>query len=157
MQALTKKPVGTDRTPWREMETWGDRMRRILESNLAAPPFPMLMDSVEWFPPVELVEEDGEYLLTAELPGMDKKDVDISVEDHVLTLKGEKKSGRDIKNGRGHIQERVYGAFERSFTIPQNVKVDKIEADFRDGVVEIHLPKGKRSAGQHIEIRGKTK
>lgn len=150
MQVPMMRRWGTERTPWRELETLTERLRRMMEPSLTSP---RLVESIEWMPPVELVEEDGEYLLTAEVPGMEKNDVDVSVEDNVLTLKGEKRSERKMDDGRAHICERSYGAFERSFTLPRNVKVDEIDAEFHDGVVEVHLPKAEEATGRHIEIK----
>jgi HSP20 family protein len=100
-----------------------------------------LFSETDWFPAVELAEADGEFVLTAELPGMSKDDVDVSVDDNVLTLKGEKKTEREEAHNRMHIRERAYGTFERSFTLPRNVDAGKIRADFHDGLVEIHMPK----------------
>jgi len=151
MQLMTRNRWGTDLTPWQELESLNERMRRMMGTPITSQ---LLLEPTEWMPPVALVEEDGEYLLTAELPGMEKKDVDVSVEDNVLTLKGEKKTERKTDEGRRHIQERSFGAFERSFTIPRNVKVEAIEAEFHDGLVEVHLPKTQETKGRHIEVKG---
>jgi HSP20 family protein len=137
------------------METLGDRMRRWTEyptfgASLFKTP---LFSEADWLPAVELVEEDGEFVLTAELPGMSKDDVDVSVDDNVLTLKGEKKTEREEAHNRMHIRERAYGTFERSFTLPRNVETEKIRADFHDGLVEIHMPKGEEAKSKHIEIK----
>jgi HSP20 family protein len=114
---------------------------------------PLVSETTEWLPAVELVEKDGEFLLTAEIPGMSKEDVQISVEDNVLTLKGEKKFEREEEKDRMHIREREYGTFLRSFTLPRNVEASKIKAEYHDGVVEIHMPKGEEAKGRHIEIK----
>lgn len=155
MRALTTRRWGADVSPWHELETLNDRMRRWMEyPDFGTSMFktPLLSESA-WLPAVELVEEDSEFVLTAELPGMSKKDVDVSVDDRVLTLKGEKKTEREVAHDRMHIRERGYGTFERSFTLPRNVDAEKIRADFRDGLVEIHLPKGKEAKSKHIEIK----
>jgi HSP20 family protein len=132
-----------------------DQMRRMLEPTLGSGLGESLWaDGGEWMPAVELVEEDGEYVLSAELPGLSKDDVDVSVDDSVLTIKGEKKSEREEKRGRTHIRERRYGAFERSFTLPRNVAADKIRAEVKDGIIEVHLPKGEESKARHIEVAG---
>jgi HSP20 family protein len=98
------------------------------------------------------VEKNGEFILTAEIPGMSKEDVDISIEDNVLTLKGEKKFERDETKEEMHIREREYGAFTRAFTLPRNVDAAKIRAEYHDGVVEVHLPKGPEAKGRQIKI-----
>ena len=155
MRALTRRG-GADITPWSEFETLADRMRNWAEfPTFGASLFraPLVSETTEWLPAVELVEKDGEFLLTAEIPGMSKEDVTISVEDNVLTLKGEKKFEREEEKDRMHIREREYGTFMRAFTLPRNVEASKIKAEYHDGVVEIHMPKGVEAKGRHIEIK----
>jgi len=151
MRALTRKGWGADITPWHELETFGNRMRSFFDypSVFTAP---LLTEATGWMPAVELVEADGEFVLTAEIPGMGKEDVDISIEDGVLTFKGEKKFEHEEERDRMHIRERQYGAFQRSFTLPRNVEAQKIKAEYHDGVVRVHLPKGPEAKGRHIEI-----
>jgi HSP20 family protein len=156
MRALTRRGWGADITPWHEFETLADRMRSLADF----PPFgasifraPLVSETTEWLPAVELVEKDGEFLLTAEIPGMSKEDVTVSVEDNVLTLKGEKKFEREEEKDRMYIREREYGTFTRSFTLPRNVEASKIKAEYHDGVVEVHMPKGAEAKGRHIEIK----
>ncbi len=108
--------------------------------------------TTEWLPAVELVEKEGEFVLTAEIPGMSKEDVRVSVEDDVLTLRGEKKFEREEEKDRMHIREREYGTFMRSFTLPRNVEVSKVKAEYHDGVVEVHMPKGIEAKGRDIVI-----
>jgi HSP20 family protein len=154
MRALTKR-WGADITPWQEFETLSERMRRWADFQ----PFgtslfraPLLTDSTEWLPAVELVEKDDEFVLTAEIPGMAKEDVGITVEDNVLTLKGEKKFERDEEKEEMHIREREYGAFTRAFTLPRAVDAAKIRAEYHDGIVEVHMPKGPEAKGRQIKI-----
>jgi HSP20 family protein len=154
MRALTKR-WGADITPWQEFETLNERMRRWADF----PPFgaalfraPLLTDTAEWLPAVELVEKDGEFILTAEIPGLTKQDVDVTVEDNVLTLKGEKKFERDEEKEEMHIREREYGTFVRAFTLPRTVDAAKIRAEYHDGVVEVHMPKGAETKGRQIKI-----
>ncbi|MGE0160381.1 MAG: Hsp20/alpha crystallin family protein [Gemmatimonadales bacterium] len=155
MRALTTRRWGGDVTPWQEFEALSERIRRWADfPPLGASLFraPLLTETTEWLPAVELVENDGEFLLTAEIPGMAREDVDISVEDNVLTLKGEKKLERDEKKEEMHIREREYGTFTRAFTLPRNVDAAKIRAEYHDGIVEIHMPKGLEAKGRQIEI-----
>jgi HSP20 family protein len=154
MRALTRR-WGADVTPWHELDTLTDRMRDWVDF----PPFsaslfraPLLSETTEWLPAVELVEKDAEFVLTAEIPGMTREDVNISIEDNVLTLKGEKKVEREEEKDRMHIREREYGAFTRAFTLPRNVEAAKIRAEYHDGVVEIHMPKGEEAKGRQIKI-----
>jgi HSP20 family protein len=154
--ALTRKRFGEDITPWREFDLATNRLRDFMMEPLFPETFfrtPFWADRDDWVPAVELMEKDNEYLLSAELPGIDKKYVDVSVEDNVLSLKGEKKLEEERKEGRAHIKERRYGSFERVFTLPRNVDEKKIYAEFHDGLVEVHLPKGEGTKARHIDIK----
>jgi HSP20 family protein len=161
MDAPTKKRRGAHVSPWRELEEFGNRIGRWMDDpslfeqrGFMTPAFaaPFLTESTEWAPAVEVTESDTEYVLTAEIPGMTKEDVAISVDENVLTLKGEKKLEHEEERDRWHIREREYGMFERSFTLPQKILAEKITAAYHDGVVEIHVPKDPSAKGRRIEI-----
>ncbi len=114
--------------------------------------FPAGTETSAWKPAVELVDMNEEYLLTAELPGIDPADVDVTVEENILTLRGLKKEEHEEKEAKYHVFERVYGAFERSFTLPPSIDVEKIRAEFKNGVVKIHMPKTAKATGRRIEV-----
>lgn len=105
-----------------------------------------------WAPAVDIYEHDGRIVLKAELPGVDAKDVDIRVENNVLTLRGERKFDNDVKRESYHRVERAYGAFQRSFTLPTVVDTDKIQAEFKDGVLRVTLPKREELKPKQIAI-----
>ena len=108
------------------------------------------------WPSVEVNESDKEVRVTAELPGMSDKDVDVHFEDGVLTLRGEKKSETEDKD-RGY-SERYYGRFERRVALPSSVTGEGCNANFRDGVLTVTLPKSEEAArGRRIEINAETK
>lgn len=158
MRAVTKRGAATDITPWRDLDVLSERMRTMMEPLGPwvlgdAAWSPLLSNEDVWAPVVELVEGEGEYVLSAELPGISKDDIDVSVDDHVLTLKGEKRSEKAEDQGKTHILERRYGSFERSFTLPRNVDAKKITASFKDGIMEVRLPKGEGSKAKHIKIQ----
>lgn len=92
-------------------------------------------------PAIDLAEKDKEYEITAELPGLDEKDVEIKLSNHSLTIKGEKKEEREEKQKDYYLSERRYGSFHRSFQLPEGVDADKIEATFAKGVLTVRLPK----------------
>lgn len=92
-------------------------------------------------PAIDLVEKDTGYEITAELPGMDQKDIEIQFSSNVLTIKGEKQENKDEKKGEYYVSERRYGSFRRSFQVPQGVDADKIAASFKSGLLTIDLPK----------------
>ncbi|SFU21461.1 Hsp20/alpha crystallin family protein [Mesorhizobium sp. YR577] len=92
-------------------------------------------------PAMDLVEKEKEYEITAELPGIDEKDVEIKLANHTLTIKGEKKEESEEKEKDYYLSERHYGSFQRSFQVPEGVDADKIEANFAKGVLKVKLPK----------------
>jgi HSP20 family protein len=105
-----------------------------------------------WVPAVDLVEADDHYLLQADLPGLTEEDVKVEVEDGVLTISGERKN-EHRENGRGwHRVERTYGTFRRSFTLPDGVDADRIEASFDRGVLSVRVPKPEERKPRRIEI-----
>lgn len=108
-----------------------------------------------WGPDIDLVDSNGEMILTAELPGLKKEDVEITVVDGVLTFRGEKTKESAQEGSNYRISERHYGAFERSFTLPRSVNVDAIKADFKDGVLTVRFPKVEEAKGRQIKIGAK--
>jgi HSP20 family protein len=106
-----------------------------------------------WAPPVDLRETEDALVLTAELPGLTKDDVEITVEHNILTLSGERKLEKDAKGETWHRVERTYGAFSRSFALPATVKTERVEASFADGVLSITLPKIEESKPRKIAIK----
>ena len=108
----------------------------------------------EWMPRVDIVEDEKEFLVKAELPEMRREDVKVTVEDGVLTITGERKLEKEEKGRRYHRVESEYGTFLRSFTLPAAVQADKVAADFKDGVLKVHLPKDiKAEARKAVEIK----
>jgi HSP20 family protein len=108
-----------------------------------------------WTPAVDIVEQENEYLVKMELPGVNKDEVKISLESNILTIKGEKKQEKEEKSKNLHRIERSYGSFQRSFTLPTTVKSDKIDAVFKDGVLSVSLPKAEEMKPKQIEVKVK--
>ena len=109
--------------------------------------------AVVWHPPVDIEEQPDRYTLHLELPGMRPEDVKITIEDNRLVVRGEKTRTEEQKNATYHRVERVYGTFERSFTLNHAVKADKIEATYRDGVLEVTVPKAEEAKAREIPIK----
>ncbi len=103
-------------------------------------------------PSVDVVEKDKEYQITAEMPGMDEKAIEVSVSDDMLTIKGEKKEESEEKRKDYHLAERRYGAFRRSFQLPAGTDAGKIEANFRNGVLTLTLPKTQEAQAKTRKI-----
>ncbi|MEW5944764.1 MAG: Hsp20/alpha crystallin family protein [bacterium] len=106
-----------------------------------------------WLPPVDVREDDDEIVITAEAPGMKEKELEVMVEDGTLTISGEKKFENEDKREGYHRIERRYGSFKRSFRLPAAVKSDDIRADYRDGVLEVHVPKAEEAKGRKIPVK----
>jgi HSP20 family protein len=101
---------------------------------------------------VDIFENEGNLVLKAELPGIEPKDVDVRVENNVLTLRGERKFENEVKREQYHRVERAYGTFSRSFTLPNVVDTDKIKAEFKDGVLRVTLPQREEAKPKQITI-----
>jgi HSP20 family protein len=107
----------------------------------------------QWAPLVDISEDEHEYLIKAELPGIDKDQVKVTVENSLLLIAGERKSEHEEKNRKYHRVERSYGSFLRSFSLPDDADGTKIKADFKNGVLKVHLPKSEDAKPKSIEIK----
>jgi HSP20 family protein len=107
----------------------------------------------DWSPRVDISEDDKEYLVKADLPEMKKEDVKVSMEDNVLSISGERKAEKEEKNKKFHRIERSYGTFQRTFTLPEDTDAKKIAAEFKDGVLKVHLPKIPVAKPKPIDVK----
>lgn len=105
-----------------------------------------------WYPAIDVKENENEYKLVAELPGMTKEDVKISVTDNIVTIRGEKKAAHEEQNENWHQVERAYGLFERSFTLGTAVNASNVKARFESGVLTVILPKSEEARPREIRI-----
>jgi HSP20 family protein len=143
-----------DLVMWEPFETlngFHSRINKLFEENFR-PSWTKASSSGVWYPPVDVLESKDEYLLRAELPGMKKEDFNLEVKDGMLTLTGERKFEQPADGVEYHSTERVSGKFVRSFQLPRDVKHDAIEATYRDGVLEIRIPKAEQSKPRQIAI-----
>jgi HSP20 family protein len=108
-----------------------------------------------WAPAVDIAEHDDEYLVKVELPGVNKDEVKLTLENNILTIRGEKKQEKETKKENYHRVERSYGSFQRSFTLPAAVKSDKIDASYKDGILSVSLPKAEEAKPKQIEVKVK--
>jgi HSP20 family protein len=106
-----------------------------------------------WTPAVDIEEDEKQYLVTMDLPGLDKKEVDIKLDGDVLTISGEKKDEKQENGKNYHRLERYYGKFERSFRLNEDVNKEQIEANFKNGVLRIALPKVEKAQPKQIQVK----
>lgn len=106
----------------------------------------------EWSPLVDIIEDDKEYLITAELPEVKKEDVKVTLENGVLTLTGERRFEKEETGKKFHRVERSYGSFVRSFTLPDDADASKVDAQFKDGLLKVHVSKTEIARPKQIEI-----
>lgn len=142
----------------REMDEVQNRLRRFFNEGYPGDAM-TLTEPVGWVPVVEIVENADELLLTAELPGMTKENVEVLFEDDVLTIRGEKKEEKREADAekRFHVWERSYGAFQRSFTLPRTIDATKIAAEFKDGILQVKMPKTAQAKEKGRKIAIATK
>ena len=107
----------------------------------------------DWSPEVDISQDDHEYLLKADLPEMKKDDVRVTVEDGVLSVSGERKSVKEDQKKKFHRIERSFGTFRRSFTLPEDADSTKVTAEFRDGVLKVHLPTTTRTKSKANQVK----
>lgn len=136
---------------WRDMEDVFDRYFR--RSGLPATGSQESITGSDWAPRVDIAETDAAFEIKAEIPDVKKEDVHVSVDNGVLTLRGERKQEKEEKDKKFHRVERFYGSFSRSFTLPENVDADAIKASFKDGVLKVDLPKTRESKPAAISVR----
>jgi HSP20 family protein len=141
--------------PFREVESMGDRLTRFFEGSLLNPfgAGRRGEEGITWMPPVDIYEDDNEYIIKAELPDMEEKDVELKIEDNILTIQGKKKLEHEVKKEGYRLVESSCGAFSRSFSLPSNVDGEKASAKFEKGVLKVSLPKRPEAKAKHITIK----
>ena len=136
--------------PFRELQTLQNRMNRLFEEQGGGQE--ALMTSGAFVPPVDIYEDQHGIQLKLEVPGIDEKDLNINVENNVLTVSGERKFENEQKEENFHRIERRYGSFTRSFTLPNTVDTEKITADYNSGVLSIRLVKRQEAKPKQIKV-----
>ena len=129
--------------PLRELEDFGRRLESLFGEapTLRGRGEAEEISPSEWVPAVDVSEDETEYLVKAELPELKKEDVKVTVDNGVLAISGERKVEKEEKGKKYHRIERSYGSFTRSFSLPQGIEEDKLKAEFKDGMLTVHLPK----------------
>jgi HSP20 family protein len=140
--------------PFREMRSLQDEVNRLFNSSFSrAESGDNGLTRGTWSPSVDIFENKNELVLEAEMPGVNADDVNISIENNVLTLSGERRFEKKNENDNFHRVERVYGAFTRSFTLPPTVSSENAQAEFENGVLRLKLAKREEAKPRRIEIK----
>src|SRR5688572_32794908 len=142
--------------PFRELEEMSDRLNRVFARGTVATTTPSNKEgffSFDWTPSVDITETAEAFEIKAELPDVKKEDVKVTVEDGELRISGERKQEKEEKGKKFHRVERSYGSFMRSFTLPENVDDARLTADYKDGLLNVRLPKTERSKPKAIAVK----
>jgi len=141
--------------PWREMEEMRNQFNKLLRERqlLRKEGDSEALEVTEWLPVVDITEDTKEYTVKAELPGLAKENVKVTVENGVLVIAGERKEEKEEKDKKHHRIERSYGSFRRSFALPEDSSGEKVTADFKDGVLKVHLQKDQTAKPKSVEVK----
>ena len=138
--------------PFHEFAAMQDRMNRLFGNVYLRDEDTGLRGS--WVPPVDIYEtENHDLVVRAELPGLNREDIEVTVENSTLVLKGEKKLDTEVKEENYRRIERAYGSFSRSFTIPEGTDAAKVTAEFKDGVLRVRLPKNEKASPKAVQVK----
>jgi HSP20 family protein len=139
-------------TPFQDMTAVQERVNRLF-NDVYGGQGDDVMTRGAWIPPVDIYENGKkELVLKVELPAMTREDIDVTVENRTLTLRGEKKLDREVKEEQYHRVERSYGTFTRSFSLPETVDVTKVNAEYKDGVLTVRLPLREEARPKQIKV-----
>ncbi|MFN3421029.1 MAG: Hsp20/alpha crystallin family protein [Armatimonadota bacterium] len=146
--------------PITEVERWFDRFDRLFDRMLnrffrdwERDFWNLTWRHEQWVPAMEVSETPDAYIVRAELPGVKTDDIEVTIQDDILTIRGKRERSEEHKDEKVHFVERSYGEFVRSLRIPTDVKVDAVEASYKDGILEVRLPKSEESKPRRIEVK----
>ena len=135
--------------PFRDLAALNSRLNRTLDDSCAL----HAEDAFgTWAPPVDIFEKNDQLVIRAEIPGVQKEDMDVRIENGVLSLHGERKQEIEVKEENAYRMERVYGKFTRSFSLPTTVDATKVTATFKDGILEVTVPKAESAKPKKVQI-----
>lgn len=136
----------------RDLSTWQDRMNRILRESLNPEGSDEALTTSNFAPPVDIYEDEHNITLKMEVPGIDEKDINVSIENNTLTVRGERRFEKDEKEENFHRVERMYGSFTRSFTLPNTVDLEQVSAQYEKGVLKVRLAKKAEAKPKLIKV-----
>lgn len=139
--------------PYRFLPTFPERVNRLFDFSPATRREDEELSMTGWRPRVDVYDKDGSAVIQAELPGVKKDDIDIDVHGNVLTLKGQREDESEVNENDFYRKERFYGSFQRSFTLPESIDPESVDANFSDGVLKVVVPKPKEAETRKVQIR----
>jgi len=152
MDGLTKWRSSRELIPWRPFSTWWDRELGDFWEEFSEAPWAGSLGLAHWTPRVESLTKNGSYVIKADLPGVNPKDIHVTVEGEHLIIEGERKMDREMKRKEFRRREVFYGAFRRSVPIPRGLKAEAIKAKYHDGVLEITAPVEKGYLPKEVKV-----
>ncbi|OGE24674.1 MAG: molecular chaperone [Candidatus Dadabacteria bacterium RBG_19FT_COMBO_40_33] len=140
--------------PWKDFGSLQERINRMFDDTIRTlyPTDGEELEKGTWAPAVDIYETNDSFVVSADLPGLNKDEIQIDLKDNTLTLKGEKKFEEKVSKDNYIRVERAYGSFVRSFTLPQNVDPEKIKAKYKEGILEITIPKKEEAKPKQIKV-----
>lgn len=154
MSGLTRWEPATRWNPFKELEEMEKRLSSFFgRTPVATGDKKEAITVAEWSPLVDISEDEKEYVIKAEVPEMKKEEIKINVHDDVLAISGERKYEKEEKGKKYHRVERAYGSFLRSFVLPEDADGSKVNAEYKDGVLKVHLPKTEKAKPKAIEVK----
>jgi len=139
--------------PRRDMMSLRNEMNRLFEQAFEDMPLSRWQSSTNWGLAVDVVENDEAFVVTASVPGVNPDDIEITISDNILTIKGEFKADETVDEEKYHLRERRYGSFGRSLTLPVTVDADEVEAHYENGVLQLTVPKAEEVKPRRIEVK----
>ncbi|MEX0732322.1 MAG: Hsp20/alpha crystallin family protein [Aquisalimonadaceae bacterium] len=140
--------------PWSLLNQLSNEMNTLFDPRTAPAGDGTTMATSDWVPAVDISEEKDRYLIQADVPGVDPKNIDISMENGILTIKGERSSKQEVENNGYKRVERIYGSFYRRFSLPDTADPEKVSASSHNGVLEITIPKQEKVQPRRITVQG---
>lgn len=135
---------------WSPFSNFRDQLNRLFDASF----YGQNSDSFgSWAPVLDALEDNDKYVVSVEVPGLKKEDISVVVHDGVLTVSGERKSEKEVKEGTVHRSERIYGKFSRSVSLPSAVRADAVTAAYKDGVLTVEVPKAEEAKPKSIEVK----
>lgn len=155
MSSLTRWEPASRWNPFKEVEELEKRLSHLMGRHAPAGSSEKneTITVAQWSPVVDISEDEKEYAIKAELPDVKKEDIKLNVHDDVLTITGERKYEKEEKGKKYHRVERAYGSFMRSFTLPEDADGTKVTAEYKDGLLNVRLPKSEKAKPKTIEVK----